>query len=619
LLAAAAIEAQVAGSASNAGLELAAAQRGISYLSRAEPLLPPTRALYAVRANLWTHAAGSKAAADDSDRAKKIEASSAVDHFWHGFSELQRALEAQKRAESEPAQTHFRQAIAEFSDALRSRPDHFWAHLLWAECHFDLGHWADAVIGYTACIRIRPERPWPYRNRAQALLKENEADQAIQDFTTALKIDPRYAEAAFGRGLAYLARADGKHAFEDFDRAISMNPKYLEAYYQKGDVSRRTNRFTEALNAFSRVIELDPKNVNAYFARGSVQFQLNCFAEARDDFSAVIRLRPLALEAYRNRGIVNIRLKDFDAALADTEQYAQLKPRNYEAYYRIGILHQGRREFYPALEALRTALDFKSDYTQVYLARAQIFHIQGEFTKALEDLNFVLSKLEPDKWGILNDRGDLYRAMGLWADAKADYERSIRNEPKQADAYVGLALVYQHQGRHIEARAAYDRMIEADATSMRCYLRRAEFRRDQRDWPGALDDCRRAAKLDATSQLPGLVEASIEAAQGDAAQGVARAERLLAKAPERHGQVLLAAASVWSLAAKVAASNGENMTAEDYRERAIMLLRDVATKGYHDLNYQEYNRLPDMPSLAAARDDPRIQELMPQVAAAGED
>jgi tetratricopeptide (TPR) repeat protein/predicted Ser/Thr protein kinase len=616
LLAAAAIEAQVAGSASNPGLEQAAAQRGISYLSRAEPLLPPTRALYAVRANLWTHAANAKAAADDSDRAKKIEASSAVDHFWHGFSELQRALEAQKRAESEPAQTHFRQAIAEFSDALRSRPDHFWAHMLWAECHYDLGHWADAVIGYTACIRIRPERSWPYRNRAQALLKENDTDQAIQDFTTALKIDPRYAEAAFGRGLAYLARADGKHAIEDFDRATSINPKYLDAYYQKGDVSRRSNRLTDALDAFSRVVELDPKNANAFFARGSVHFQLNHLAEARDDFSAVIRLRPLAPDAYRNRGIVNIRLKDFDAALADTEQYAQLKPRNYEAYYRIGILHQGRREFYPALEALRTALDFKQDYTQAYLARAQIFHLQGEFPKALDDLNFVLSKLDPDKWGILNDRGDLHRAMGQWADAKADYERSIRNEPKQVDAYVGLAIVYQHQGRRLEAKALYDQMVEADPKSMRPYLRRAEYRRDQHDWQGAIEDCQRAAKLDAGSPLPGLVEASVHAAQGDAARAVAQAEPLLAKAAPGNGQALLAAASVWSLASQSAGSKGENEQAKTYGERAVELLRAATTKGYHDLNYQEYNRLPNMPSLEPIRDDPQVQEWLPRVAAA---
>jgi serine/threonine protein kinase/tetratricopeptide (TPR) repeat protein len=615
LLAAAAIEAQIAGKLSNTNAEKAAARSGISYLARAEGLLPiSTRALYAVRANLWTHAGEAKAAQEDEERAKQIVANSAVDHFWHGFSELQRAVQAQKRGQAEPAQNHFRQSIAEFSDTLRSRPEHFWAHLLWAECHYDLAHWADAVVGYTACIRIRPERPWPYRNRAESLLKENQPEQAIQDFSTALGIDKRYAEAAFGRGLAYLARADENKAIEDFDRATALNPKYADAYYQKGEVCRRTNRLADAVSAYDRVIDLNPKNANAFFARGSVQFQLNHLKEARDDFSVVARLVPTAADAYRNRGIVNIRLKDFDAALADNERYAQLKPRNYEAYYRIAILHQGRREFDQALQALQTALEFKADYTQAYLARAQVFHIQGEFSKALEDLNHVLTKLEPDKWGILNDRGDLYRAMGRWAEAAADYERSIRKEPKQVDAYVGLALVYQSQNRLREAATLYDQMVEADRNSMRPYLRRAEFRRDQRDWSGALEDCERAAKLGAGSLLPALLEASVHAAQGQADRAVKQAEPLVAKIPASNGQALLTAASVWSLASQTAASKGESDQAKVLRDRAAELFLKAATLGYHDLSYQEYNRLPDLSSLAPIRDDPRVQELMPKVA-----
>src|SRR5262249_25018392 len=148
---------------------------------------------------------------------------------------------------------------------------------------------------------------------------------------------------------------------------------------------------------------------------------------------------------------------------------------------------------------------------------------------------------------------DVYRALAELEAAAADYQRSIQLRPQQTDAYLGLALLYAKQGRPHQTEECYERMVAAAPQSAEAHLRRAEFRRQQRQFAGALVDCDQAARFVPESVLPALVRASVDAARGDYRRAMAEAERLVEKTPSNDGHVLYAAACVWSLAAEAAA------------------------------------------------------------------
>jgi eukaryotic-like serine/threonine-protein kinase len=579
-----------------------AARRGIEWLNRAEALLPTTRALYARRQDLWNRLGNKEAAEADRKRAEAIEPRSTVDHFWRGYADRLRGNLADKRGDREEAKDHYRKAVAEFADVLRARPEHFWAYFEWAACHYRIGEPYDALVGFSACIHIDPEKPWPYHNRATIHLDLKQFDRAIEDETAALARDGRYAEAYYGRGLARTAAGDKFGAIEDFAATTRLDPKYEAAYFHRAELLRGLRRLGEALKGYDRAIALDPDRAEARFGRAAILANRGRLDQARDDLTAAIRLKPGAAEPYRNRGIVNLKLKDFDAALADSRQYARLKPQDPEIHYRIGIIHMGLRQFDEARRSLETALRLKPDYANAFLARAQMEHIEGKFPEALADLDHVLTELQPGKAGVLNDRGDLYRAMGRLDEAEADYMRSIESEPKQVDPYIGLALVYARRGEPGRAADCDDRMVAADPVSARARLRRAEARRARGDFDGAAADCDEAARLDPRSPLPALVRAGVEAARGRPGPAVASAEQALKDAPAGDGHALYAASCVWALASRAAA---------EHADRAVALLVEALTKGFHDLNYQEYNRAADDPALAGIVADPRVRELLP--------
>jgi tetratricopeptide (TPR) repeat protein/tRNA A-37 threonylcarbamoyl transferase component Bud32 len=619
-----------------------AARQALDWLNRANKAVPDTRTFYAHRSACWGKLGDRGRDEADGKRAKAIEPTTAVDHFWHGFANHLRGDQAAGKSDPKGAEEFYRKELAEYAEFLRLRPDHFWGYFNWSVAHMKLGGWQEAILGFTVCIHLRPDFPWSYNNRAANLLQLKRYDRAAEDGTAALARDDRYFEAYENRGIALLRRGETEPALQDFNRAIELNPNHAPLYLARAEAFRKCkrqaealrdydrmlelgadkaqvysqrvdtycewNRLAEALREQDRVVALNAKNASAYYRRAGLHATSGHHLQARDDYSAVLALVPRAVNVLRDRAVLNwIFLKDFDASLDDCEQLLRLQPKNPEAYRIIGAIHLGRRQYEPAMDAFRKALDLKHDYTEVLWAVAQIHFWRGDSQKALGALDPLITHLSAELPESLNVRGDIYRSLGRLDDAARDYRRLIELRPKAPDAYISLALVLDKQGAADQARACYDRMVVANPESALVYLRRAEFRRNRGEFEAALGDCRQAADKEPGSALPALVRASITAARGQHREAVADAERALAKAPKDDGHVLYAATCVWSLASGAAVEADE---AQRYADRAVEWLAAALDKGFHDLIFPEHNRMIEDPTLAPVRQRPRVDDLL---------
>jgi tetratricopeptide (TPR) repeat protein len=594
--------------------EAKAARQAIIWLNQAERLLPGCMTLYLQRAAFWERLGDNEAARADQKRAEALKPNSAVDRYWHGVANRSQADEAQKRGDVNHAQVHYKDAIADYVALLRIRPNHFWAYFDWATCQFKLGNFRDAIVGFTACIQIKPDVAWPYYNRGTAYQQLKEMVEAGEDFTAALERDPRYAEAYCNRGFVFRSQGQIDRALEDATRTLELNPGSANGHHLRAEIYRRQQRQQDAIRDYDRALELDPELMEAHLGRAFSCFGQGHYEQARADFTQVIRDRPKDALSYRGRAFANLHLRDLKGSLADWEQLTRLQPASPESYCYVARIRMGWRQYEQALRALDKAFKAKADYIEAYLTRAHLHHMEAKLPEALADLNHVLEKLRPKEAGVfagvLNDRADIYRASGRLEAAAGDYRHSIQLKPKQADAYVGLALIYMRQGQTDQARDCYERMVAAWPESAQAYLRRAEFRCLRGQFTEALTDCEQAARLAPSSVIPALIRAGVEAARGDHRRAVAEAEQILQKAPVHDGHVLYAAACVWSLSARAAAGDSPYQ-AKEYVDRALTLLAQTLDKGFHDLNYQEHNRMIDDPALAPLQQQTRFRELLP--------
>ncbi|MBK9153906.1 MAG: tetratricopeptide repeat protein [Chloracidobacterium sp.] len=81
-------------------------------------------------------------------------------------------------------------------------------------------------------------------------------------------------------------------AIADFTQAIRLRPDYAAAYRERGVVYERVNRLNEAMSDLNTAIRLEPNNAVALYTRAKVHGFRKNYAASRADLQAALRVQP---------------------------------------------------------------------------------------------------------------------------------------------------------------------------------------------------------------------------------------------------------------------------------------------------------------------------------------
>ena len=144
-----------------------------------------------------------------------------------------------------------------------------------------------------------------------------------------------------------------------------------------------------------------------------------------------------------------------------------------DAYALLGIVHYEQGRFSNAMAHLEKAIGINPGYAEALLYLAVIYHDLGLYSrgKALEKKLAALPTLagvqriaSPFRSRIANmhaDVGDLYRGLGCYPEAIAQYDQALRLEPGYADIRLKRALCLRNQ--HAQPAALSEAISELTA------------------------------------------------------------------------------------------------------------------------------------------------------------
>ena len=124
--------------------------------------------------------------------------------------------------------------------------------------HAELGRYAEAIAEYDEAIRLRPDYAKAYFGRGNARARLGRHAEAIADYDEAIRLQPDLAEAYYNRGLAYASLGWYEEAIADYDEAIRQRPDYAEAYNNRGVAHAELGRYAEAIAEYDEAIRLRP-------------------------------------------------------------------------------------------------------------------------------------------------------------------------------------------------------------------------------------------------------------------------------------------------------------------------------------------------------------------------
>ena len=179
----------------------------------------------------------------------------------------------------------------------------------WGYINASLQDFNDAIANYTQAIRLKPDYVSAYNNRgiARDMLKQH-AD-AISDYDMVIHLKPDDVIAYNHRGIAKAQLGQYENAIKDYDKAIKINKNLIAAYGNRGRAKEAIGQYTAAMADYNRVIRFRPEDPKGYYNRGNLHFKLKKYDAALDGYNQAILLQPNYINAYYSRGITKLELE----------------------------------------------------------------------------------------------------------------------------------------------------------------------------------------------------------------------------------------------------------------------------------------------------------------------
>jgi tetratricopeptide (TPR) repeat protein len=377
------------------------------------------------------------------------------------------------------------QALGCFNEALRLRPDLFWAHFFRAVVCQKLQNTPEARASLTVCALLQRDFPWTYMLRGSLAAQAGDFAAAADDFARADRLlpatdhDGRYV-LLVNRGFAALRQRDPRRAAAALEEAVRLRPELYHAHVNLAEARALQQDYVRAVEHLDRAVAIAGKELETlaaghdravadaqrarlaslYGTRARMQVKRDDVTAALRDLDAAIGVAPptaspgsLARD-HRERALVLYRLRRYPEALAACREAIALSPDVPAAHRLLGEVQLALGSYQEALAALDRCWELdthKGDaefFRQRGRARVGLHDARGaaeEYTQAL--------KREED--------GATYAARGwayLDADAPrlalADFEEAIRRDARRGVLYNGRGLARVRLGDYSGAADA---------------------------------------------------------------------------------------------------------------------------------------------------------------------
>jgi serine/threonine-protein kinase len=313
---------------------------------------------------------------------------------------------------------NWKDALADFDQAIRLRPDVSIGYRFRAYAHADAGNVARALSDLDQAIRLKPDDVQCYYDRGQHLFRQKQYDEALADCTKGLGLDGARADLLGLRGRIHAARGDSERAQADFAKAIEIDPEGAADYLTwRGDLLMELEQTERALADYNGAIARDPDNPHVYSQRARAHWALRSLDDALADFSKAIELDPDWIWVRNGRGLVLADRGDHEAAVAEFTEAIGIDPKSAASYeYRAMSLSKLDRHA-EAVADLNEAIRLEPDEPRLLNRRAMVHYFNREYGKAVRDHVQAL-KLDP------NDAATFNYLAWIWCTAP---DPNVRN------------------------------------------------------------------------------------------------------------------------------------------------------------------------------------------------
>jgi tetratricopeptide (TPR) repeat protein len=300
----------------------------------------------------------------------------------------------------------------------------------------------DRAIGeFKKAQAAYPQAPEIHYQLAVAYLARNEVGQAVISLNQALSQSPNFAEATVLLAGIKMRTGETGAAIASLKSLVEKRPQFVQAQFLLANGYRAQGNFESAIEIYRGLEKLAPKNPDAPFLMGMTLLQEKKRDEARTAFSRAVELSPDYLAGVEQLVDMDIKDKQYETALQQVQPLLNRNPKLAEAHLIQAKILLAQRDVTGAEAALLKAIELKPESRTSHLMLARLYVDNQQEQKALDDLRAFVEKNPKDAgaWlfmAIIQEQQKDYNA------ARETYEKLLAANPQYTPAMNNLAWLY---------------------------------------------------------------------------------------------------------------------------------------------------------------------------------
>ena len=316
--------------------------------------------------------------------------------------------------------------------------------------------------------------------------EERHADWADDEFRRAME-----------EGANYYRLEQFEKALEIFEKTIQFRPNDPAAYVGKGNCLRKLKLYQPAINFYEQATHVDPINISAYIGICYSYIKFEDYETALLAYEIAISLDPNNATAQNCRGMIYRLQGQYEESLRSFEEAIRL----YKAgdnlagfYFNRGLTLCDLRRYGEALDAYEHAILLEPEKTKYLNEKTQLIARLEALGGPSNKRSNNVSRLRPPYFKVadmsykrtLLKQGDAhYQAKKYWEALNA-YSRAIREDSKDADAYVRKGNCLRELKIYQEALQCYDRAIALNSQMATAFIGKADVYKSCGEFENAL-------------------------------------------------------------------------------------------------------------------------------------
>lgn len=253
----------------------------------------------------------------------------------------------------------------------------------------------------------------------------------------------------------------------------------------------------------------EQKEADEFKTKGNELYKKKQFEEALAEYDKAIEKCPNDMTYHNNKCAVWTEMGKTKPEYLDKvlETCNDLISRRYEMngalpgggsfekvakiFCRIAVVHEQKKQFDEAIEFYNKALMEDNSRN----TRNALRELEKKKEKTEKE-----AYLDPVKAEEHREKGNEFFKAQNWADAKREYDESIKRNPKEAKTYSNRAAALQKLAAHPDALRDLDECLKLDPTFVKAYSRKGVSHFFMKEYHKALQAYEQGLKLDPTNE-----------------------------------------------------------------------------------------------------------------------